>query len=191
MKTLHPTYIVQVQKPYLCNITCLNMILYRKCNLIFDQEELAEFFAVKIHPSLVSCFTKKFQTTDKLNNDEWLKTIEEEEKINEFLEKNNIELKAKAYKLSSILKQWTLSNFIQRQIELNNDMWVEYKLEWLFPWNKWIHDWLIESINWNTIVMINPWHDTPNRYTMNINLVEEALSSKFTRETWIIVMSNK
>ncbi len=191
MQSLNPKYIVQVQKPYLCNVTCLNMILYRKVGLIFEQENLADFFDVKIHPSLVPCFTKKFKTTDKLNDDEWLKTIEEEEKINNFLKTNNIKLQAKAYKLSQILENWTLTQFIQKQIKLDNDMWVEYKLEWLFPWNKWIHDWLIESINTDSLVMINPWYDTPNRYTMNISLVEEALSNKFARETWIIVISKK
>ena len=191
MQELNPKYIIQVQKPYLCNVTCLNMILYRKCWIIFEQEDMAEFFDVKIHPSLVPCFTKKFKTTDKLNDDEWLKTIEEEDNINKFLENNNIKLQANAYTLSQILREWTLSEFIQKQIELDNDMWVEYKLEWLFPWNKWIHDWLIESINSDSLVTINPWHDTPNRYTMNVNLVEEALSNTFARETWIIVISKK
>jgi len=188
MQSLNPKYIIQVQKPYLCNVTCLNIILYRQCWVIFEQEEMAEFFDVKIHPSLVPCFTKKFKTTDRLNDDEWLKTIEEENKINLFLQEQNIALHAKAYTLSEILKSWTLTQFIEKNIEANNDMWVEYKLEWLFPWNKWIHDWLIESMDWRNIVMINPWYDTPNRYTMDINLVEEALSNKFARETGIVVI---
>ena len=139
MQTIKPPYIAQVQKPYLCNVACLNMILYRQSRLIFDQEELADFFNVKIHPSLVNCFTKTFETTDKRNDDEWLKTIEEEEKINEFFTKNNIQLKAEAFHLSKILEQWTLSDFIKKCIEENKDMWTEYKLEWLFPWNQWIH----------------------------------------------------
>ncbi|MCD5380624.1 hypothetical protein LR004_01745, partial [Candidatus Gracilibacteria bacterium] len=159
------------------------MILYRQSGKIFDQEELAEFFNVKIHPSLVSCFTKKFETTDKINDDEGLKTIEEEERINDFFQEKNIELKAEAYHLSKILAEGTLSEFINICIEEDKDMWVEYKLEGLFSGNKGIHDGLIESISEDKIVMINPGYDTPNRYTFDINQLEEALSKKFARET--------
>ena len=191
MLALKPSYIPQVQKPYLCNVACLNMILYRQAGIIFDQEELASFFNVKIHPSLVSCFTTTFQTTDKINDDEWLKTIEEEKNINLFFTNNHIALQAQSFYLDDILKLSTLSEFIKINIENNCDMWVEYKLEWLFPWNKWIHDWLIESISWNKIVMINPWYDTPNRYTFDIDILEEALSKKFARETGIVVINKK
>ncbi len=191
MNSIKPKYIAQVQKPYLCNVACLNMILYRQAGIIFEQEELAEFFNVKIHPSLVSCFTKKFEITDKINDDEWLKTIEEEKNINNFFKQNYIALQAQSFYLEDILELWTLEEFIQKNIVQNNDMWVEYKLEWLFPWNKGIHDWLIESISWNEIVMINPWYDTPNRYTFDIDVLEEALSDKFARETGIVVISKK
>lgn len=191
MQSVYPKYIVQIQKPYLCNVTCLNMVIYRQRWIIFEQEELAEFFNIKIHPNLVNCFTKKFKTTDKINDDEWLKTIEEEESVNSFFQLNNIHLKAKSYYLSNILELWTLTEFIQENINANNDMWVEYKLEWLFPWNKWIHDGLIESITWDDVIMINSWYDTPNRYTFNIKDLEEWLSNKFARETGIIVICKK
>ncbi len=191
MQSLQPWYIIQVQKPYLCNVACLNMILYRQCWKLFEQEDLASFFNVKIHPSLASCFTKKFETTDKVNDDEWLKTIEEEENINIFFQKYNIKLHANAYKLTEILHHSTVKEFIETQIESNNDMWIEYKLEWLFPWNKWIHDWLIESISWESITIINPWYDTPNRYTFSIADMQKAFSDSFARETWIVVISKK
>lgn len=185
MYKLKKDYTVLIQKVYLCNITCLNNILYRKLWIIFDQEYLAKFFDIKVHPRYKECFEVDLKTTEKLNDDEWLKTIQEEDLINKFFAEHNIALKAKSYKLSEINN---LSNFIIKNLQEDNDMWVEYKIEWIWQDSQWIHDWLIESFDLKNIVMINPWAYSKNRFLLSLEKLEEALSDKFARETGIVVI---
>lgn len=185
MLEISPKYIAQVQKPYLCNMACLNMIIYRNFWIIYEQEDLAHFFNIKIHPKYLPCFNSIFDTTEKTNDDEGLKTIEEEQSINSFFAEKHHPLTATAYTLSNI---HDLKIFIEKHITEWNDMWVEYKIEWIWEWFQWIHDWLIESISWWEVTLINPWAYSPSRYTIHIDILAEALSAKFARETGIVVI---
>ena len=185
MLELKEKYIIIPQKPYFCGIACFLMILYRNEKILFEQEDLGHYFWIKIHPKLQIHFNSKFETTENINYDEWLKTIELGEKINKFLKEKKINLIAKSYKYSEIEN---LKLFIEKKLKDWNDMWVEYKTEWIFPWSKGIHDWLIENIDWNVITMIDPGPQNKNRYQVHIDYIEEALSDKFARETWIVVI---
>ncbi len=182
------TYIIIPQKPYLCNIACLNMVLYRREKRLFEQEELAQRFNIKIHPQYQQCFSVELEHTEKSNDDEGIKTIESTNIFNDFFLKENIALSSKAYKYSDIID---LELFIKKHLSDWNDLLVEYKTEWIFPQSKSIHDGLIESIEWRNITIINPDPLSKNRFTLHIDLLAEAMSDTFARETGIIVISKK
>jgi len=188
MLELKNKYIIIPQKPYFCAVACLLMIIYRNKWILFEQENLGQYLWVKIHPDLEWCFNSTFEKTDKVNDNEWLKTIELESIVNKFLKEKNLNLKAKAWYYSDIPD---LKLFIEKNLRDWNDMWVEYKTQWIFPWSKWIHDWLIESIDWSVITMIDPGPRNKNRYQVHLDYIEEALSDKFARETWIVVIKGK
>ena len=185
MLELKEKYIVIVQKPYLCNIACFLMILYRNEKILFEQEYLAKYFNVKIHPNHQESFNVKLEHTIKINDDEWLQTIKEEKLINNFLKEKKLNLIAKSFYYSDITD---LKLFIEKNLKDWNDMWVEYKTEGIFPWSKWIHDWLIENIDWSIITMIDPEPQNKNRYQVHIDYLKEALSDKFARETGIVLI---
>jgi hypothetical protein len=63
-------YIIILQKPYLCNMACFLMILYRNEKILFEQEDLANYFKVKIHPQYQDSFNIKLDHTEKINDDE-------------------------------------------------------------------------------------------------------------------------
>lgn len=185
---LDENYVVIPQKPYLCCMACLSMVTYRREKILFEQEEMAKYFKVKVHPDLKNCFNTELDFTEKVNDDEWLQTIKEEELTNKFFKEKKLNLKAKAWYYSDIPD---LKLFIEKNLKDWNDMWVEYKTEWIFPWSKWIHDWLIESIDWSVITMIDPGPRNKNRYQVHLDYIEEALSDKFARETGIVVIKGK
>jgi hypothetical protein len=172
----------------LCNMACFLMILYRNEKILFEQEELAGYFWVKIHPQYKDSFDLKLEYTTEINDDEWLKTIESSKKIKDFLKEKKIGLTVKAFKYSIIEN---LKLFIEKNLIDWNDLWIEYKTQWIFEWSKWIHDWLIESIDWNIITIIDPTPENKNRYKVHIDYIKEALSDKFARETWIILIKKK
>ena len=188
MLELKEKYIIILQKPYLCNMACFLMILYRNEKILFEQEYLAKYFNVKIHPKHQISFNVELEHTEKINDDEWLKTIESEKIINTFLKEKEINLIAIIYKYSDIEN---LELFINKNLKDWNDMWVEYKTEGMFPWSKGIHDWLIESIDWSVVTMIDPTPSSKNRFVVHLDYIEEALSDKFARETWIILIKRK
>jgi hypothetical protein len=70
MIQLKEKYIVILQKPYLCNMACFLMILYRNEKILFEQEYLAKYFNVKIHPKHQESFNVKLEHTEKINDDE-------------------------------------------------------------------------------------------------------------------------
>jgi len=70
MLELKEKYIIILQKPYLCNITCFLMVLYRNEKILFEQEYLAKYFNVKIHPKHQESFNVKLEHTIKINDDE-------------------------------------------------------------------------------------------------------------------------
>jgi hypothetical protein len=49
-------YIPIIQKPYCCAMACFCMILYRRSGILYDQEELARYFGVRISLDSQSAF---------------------------------------------------------------------------------------------------------------------------------------
>ena len=188
---LKPKYIPLVQKPFCCNVTCLMMILYRRGYGLFDQEKLAKYFDIRISEKSRGAFNVRLNTFTRRNYDEGLKTIESEDIINRFFRENDIRLVAKAIKISAISN---LVEFLIDNIESDNDLWVEYKTHQISGAEA-IHDGLVEGVMQGRgvakAVVIKPSRDHKPRRRVEIGIIEEALTSKFGRETGFIVISDK
>jgi len=57
MLSLDPPYLPLIQKPMCCAVTCLQMIVFRNCGTLCDQEQLAIQFGVKIDQKYISAFS--------------------------------------------------------------------------------------------------------------------------------------
>lgn len=182
---LNPKYIWMYQKPYCCNITCLLMILYRNWYPLYEQDYLAKYFDIKIEEKCQWAFWVELNYFTQKWYDEWLKTIESENLINQFFLDHNISLSAKSYKISQIEN---LDSFIQSNIKKNNDLWVEYKIHEIFNIN-WVHDWLIESIDTSEIIMLDTDSGSPSRFSISSEKLQKSLGTDFWRETWIVIIS--
>jgi hypothetical protein len=67
-------YIPIIQKPYCCAMACFCMILYRRTGLLYDQEELARHFGVRISPNAQSAFSEQMPILTAQNFDEGVTT---------------------------------------------------------------------------------------------------------------------
>ncbi len=188
--SLNPPYIPLVQKPCCCNVTCLQMILYRRGFGLFDQQMLAQYFKIKIGKDDLKCFNIKLTTFTKTNFDEGLKTIESAGIVNRFFKAQKISLMAKAIRASEIKN---LETFIIQNLKQNNDLWVEYKSHKTHG-EKFIHDNVVESVVKTKktvgVILIDPAPYHKPRLSVSLEKLTEAISKKYGRETGFIVISS-
>src|SRR3989338_2892288 len=140
-------YIPILQKPKCCAVACLQMILYRNGYGLFDQEELAIEFGVKVGADDVGAFRKDMPIMTRFNFDDGISTLESVGKINAFFDKKNIGLHAEAFKHSSIE---SVDDMVAKQLKSGHDVWAEYHSQEIYPGdptNNRIHDALVESID--------------------------------------------
>ena len=189
--SLKPKYIPLVQKPSCCNVTCLQMILYRRGFGLFDQQELAKYFKIKISKKETAFFNVKFKTYTSVNEDGGLRTIDSEKIINKFFKESKISLVAHSVKYSKIND---LKEFILENIKNNNDLWLEYKMNKIHK-EKSMHDNVVESIKINKkrtfVTVVDPYWEYKPRYEISIKDLSDSISKKYGRETGFIVISNK
>lgn len=165
------------------------MILYRRGFGLYDQQELAKYFKIKISKKDFRSFNIKLNVFTSKNYNEGLKTIESEKTINSFFKKNKIPLTAKAVRASEIndLKEFLVSN-----IKDNNDLWLEYKTHKIHG-EKIIHDNVVESVKVVSgkgyVTLVDPYWEFKPRLVVGINKISEAISNKYGRETGFIVIS--
>ena len=195
MTQLKPKYIPLTQKPCCCNVTCLQMILYRRGLGLFDQQKLARYFRIKVGKKDQKAFNVRLSIYTRINYDEGLKTIESEEIINRFFEQRKISLTAKAVKASEIRD---LNKFIMDNLLADNDLWTEYKAHRIHGYDsdqgRYIHDGLVEELvegRSSQVIMIDPNGRHKPRIRVSTRILAQAISSKFGRETGFIVISNK
>jgi hypothetical protein len=96
---IKPEYFPLIQKPEMCNVTCLQMILFRH-GYRFNQDFIAP----------------------GIKNNRNYRTVENADKVNDFLRKNKLPFKATSFKASKIIN---LKEFIVKSIKKNNDLWIE------------------------------------------------------------------
>ncbi len=165
------------------------MILFRRDFGLYDQQELAKYFKIKIGKSDLKAFNIKLDVFTSKNYDEGLKTIKSERIINRFFKKNEISLAAKAVRASEInnLKKFLVSN-----IKNNNDLWLEYKAHKIHG-EKMIHDNVVENVKIVSgkvyVTLVDPYWAFKPRLVIDIDKISEAISSKYGRETGFIIIS--
>ena len=187
--TLNPRYIPLIQKPKCCAAACLQMTLYRNGFGLHDQEDLAVRLGAKIGSDDVDAFRTDMPIMTRFNFDEGISTINSCDKINALLKDKNIGLVFEAYTHSKIGDLFAL---ITEHIENNRDVWVEYHSHEIHVSKETtprIHDALIESINpqSRTAVLIDPKPTRKQRLTVDLDMLDRAMSSKFGKELGLLV----
>ncbi len=191
--TLKPHYTALVQKPFCCNVTCLQMILYRRGYGLFDQEQLAKFFKIKVSAEAKKSFNVKLGTYTRINLDEGLVTIKSAPIVNRFLKKNRLPLTATSVRASEI---GDLQSFIASHLKADDDLWIEYKSHQIHG-ERIIHDNVIESIKTRAkdkdtgVVLVDPQGTHKTRLEVSLGKIRAAISTKFGRETGFLVISKR
>jgi len=188
--TVVPKYIPLMQKPKCCAVGCLQMILYRNGYGLYDQEDLAIEFGVKIGSDDRHAFREDMPIMTEFNCDEGISTVGSVDKINSFFERSSIALEATAYPYASL---GTLEELIADNLPQNNDIWIEYHSHEVHAGdrdNKRIHDALLESFDkkTGTAVLIDPKPGRRQRVTVPLGTLERSLSGQFGKELGIVVV---
>jgi hypothetical protein len=191
--TITPTYTIFYQKPQCCAVTCFQMILFRRGCGLFDLEELAQYFNVKVSKKEKMAFRVPLKTLTRYNHDEGISTLDSVSRVNEFAKKNKLKFHASATKISEIKN---ISEFIEKNILAGNDIWIEYKSHSIHKKidggeSEYIHDGLIESISSDrkTVTLIDPEPSHKSRQLLKLSTLSTALSKKYGRETGFVVIS--
>lgn len=188
--SLKPKYVPLVQKPCCCCMACLQMILYRRGFGLFDQEELAKYFRVKVGKNDVSAFNAKMDMYTKADKYRGIKTVESEARINAFFREKGISLLANAVNSAGINN---LEEFLSVNLRKNNDLWMEYLCRPIHN-EKGGHDGLIESVSIGSkgtiAVLIDPYWQHKPRIEVEIEKMRAALPDKMEgRNIGFIVVS--
>jgi hypothetical protein len=190
---LDPTYIPLIQKPTCCAVTCLQMILFRNGYGLWDQEDLAVEFGVKIFPEMASAFRDSMPIVTQKNFDEGIQTIDSMDAVNKFFLGKKAALHAKGHRYSSI---GSLSDFIATHIQANRDLWVEYHAQEIHKDDQYkgdyIHDGLVEAIDTiaQTVTVIDPVPEHRQRLTISLDVLGRAVSAHFGREAGFLVVEH-
>jgi hypothetical protein len=167
------------------------MILYRRGFGLFDQQDLAKYFKIKILKKDTAAFNIKLRTGTPSDKDYGLQTINCEKTVNKFFKENKIPLAAHSVRHSEINN---LSEFILENIKNNNDLWVEYHNRKIHK-ARGMHDSVIESIEINKKIMsvtfVDPYWAFKPRYEVSIKDLADSISEKYGREAGFIVITNK
>ena len=159
---LKPEYFPLIQKPLMCNVTCLQMILFR-CGYRLAQDFIAK----------------------EIKNYDGYKTVEHADRVNKFLKENKLPFKAISFKASEIDN---LKEFIISSIKENNDLWVELDNKIMYKTSGG-HDCLIQSINTKTnkVTLVDPYGLHDQIYEVSLSKLSKAIS-KTNRERGFLLV---
>jgi hypothetical protein len=188
-----PKYIPLIQKPKCCAVACLQMVLYRNGFGLFDQEDLAIQFGVKIGADDKPAFREDMPIMTEFNNDEGISTISSVDRINGFFRASGIALMATAFPFAQISE---FKDLLTDNLSQNNDVWVEYHTHEIYADdanNKRIHDALVESIDpsTNTAIIIDPSPRRRQRVKVSIEVLERSMSASFGQELGLLLIKKK
>lgn len=165
------------------------MILYRRGFGLFDQEQLAKFFDVRVNAESQKMFNVKLKRYTRANLDEGIKTVESAALVNRFFRVRKIPLIARAVRASEIKD---LKAFIADELSQDHDLWVEYKSHQIHK-SESIHDNVLERLTADKkgarVVLVDPYPKNKTRATVSISKLKTALSAKFGRETGFLVIA--
>ncbi len=185
MQTPLPPYTRLVQMPFFCAPACLQMILFRRGYGLRDQEDIALELGVKVTQEVQKNLRVKLEYAPP--ETAGIETILADQRINEYFSRNRIPLVARSVRASQIR---TLGQWVSGHLQARHDLWLEYHADAMCG-SPAIHDSLIESCDRVSITVVDPSWDQPGRHTHSIDVVAEAIGTKYGRETGIIVVKQK
>ena len=168
------------------------MILYRRSKKLYDQEELAIKFGVKIGEKYKNAFGESLDFITSHNYDEGINTLDSIEQIQWFLTQEWYDLHIEKLQFDDIDQ---LENFLIKNINDSHDIWCEYIMWNIYDYSYsspiYIHDGLIESYNTETkiITIIDPEPEHRNRSTIWISEFFDRISGKYGRKTGFLMIS--
>jgi hypothetical protein len=167
------------------------MILYRRTGFLYDQEELARHFGVRISPSMQAAFSEEMPILTAQNFDEGVATLSIASEVQMILDQAQIPSVVKVYEFESAA---LLESQIIATLALDGDVWCEFVDGPLGrPHELLLHDNLIESYNPDTknVILIDPSGHKKNRYSMNFKELVTRVSGLYGRKTGIITVLSR
>ena len=157
-----PKYFPLIQKPDMCNVACLQMILFRH-GYKFSQDFIAK----------------------GIKNNLNYRTVEHADLVNEFFRINKLPFETTSFKASQIDN---LKEFIVETIKRNSDLWVELynPIMYKVPGG---HDCLVQAINTKTnkVKLVDPYGPHEQIYEVVLSKIARAIS-KTNRERGFLVV---
>ena len=187
--SLKPKYFPLIQKPVTCNVTCLQMILMRRKQKLFTQDELAYEMSFTVPKKYLAYYSTPLKEADKewsLNF--WLELAEE--RVNKFFGKHKIPLVAKVYFKSKIKD---VTKFIIDMLKQNNDIWTMSANKPMYGKGKGGHDILVESYDSETkeVGVVDPQPEHIQKRQVELNKLFEAMDKKWGRERGFVIIKRK
>ena len=179
--SVQPGYIPLIQKPFCCSVTSLAMILYRRGFGLFDQEELAQAFEIRVPEEIRALFYKELSL--RTEGEEGLETVRSAGIANRFFQDRDLPLHARSVLASEIDD---LGEFIQAELQAGHDLWIEYHSDEIHGEAGLSHDSVVEQItsdsSGTTVTIVDPFDGHRTRTLIPIEQLERAVSTKFGRE---------
>ncbi len=170
-------YPLLYQKPYLCAMACLQMVLFRRTGRLFDQEALGERFGAKVPEKLADIYGRPFGFMTAQNCDEGVSTTEIVPELNAFFRENGLSLEAEAHEgIGAFVRD--LPEWLEGRLGAGDDVWIEYSLGKKGSDDVWIHDSLVETFDRTsgTVAILDPNPDERNRRSMPVSELADRIS---------------
>jgi hypothetical protein len=164
------------------------MILYRRSGILYDQEELARYFGVRISLDSQSAFSEKMPIFTAQNFNEGVATLSIGNELQAILDRLEILsiVVTHLFETAELLESQIIATLAQ-----DGDVWCEFVDGPLDkPEELSLHDNLIEAYNSQTkeVILIDPEGYKKNRYSMPFNELVTRVSGKYGRKTGIITL---
>lgn len=159
------------QKPYCCVPACISMILDRRKIKHGSQEEIGYELGLIVSKEKAHLFTEA-RTGKKPVAGYGTQVNKKKYSVNNYFSKNKIKLK-EAYYPSEKIKD--IKKFIVENIRNNNDLIVCFNNKKLYGEEDFGHVSLIQNINNNSITLIDPENNVPNKRKVNLQKLVDAM----------------
>jgi hypothetical protein len=167
------------------------MILYRRTGRLYDQEELARYFGVRVSPDSQSAFSEKMLALTAQNFDEGVSTLRIVSAVQQICDQLSIDVRVRAHEFENPKK---LEETIVWALENEGDIWCEF-VDGPFdtPQQLLLHDNLIESYDSGAqiLTLIDPAGYKKNRYTMSFSEFIIRVSGKYGRKTGVLTVTSR
>ena len=164
-------YKVIKQKPYCCVLACISIILDRRGISHGSQEEIGYKLGLIVPPEDAHFF-ERVRTGPKPLAGYGTQVSKARYSINSFFRKAGINLKETYYWIEDIK---TPKRFIADQLASGNDIMVCFNYKALYGRGDWGHVSIIESMDNDTVTLIEPGKNSPSRRKVSIDKLLHAM----------------